>query len=74
MARGRIRLLSTGFGVISGSDGRGAVVFEREDLVEVSFEALRPRQEVEYTPVKTPKGWRATRVRVLSDPSPPKAR
>ncbi len=71
MARGRIRLLSNGFGVISRLDGRGAVVFEPEDVIEGLFEALRPRQAVEYTPVKTPKGWRATRVRVIAEaPSP----
>lgn len=74
MATGRIRLLSNEFGVISSSDGRGAVVFEREDLVGCAFEALRPRQRVEYTPVKTPKGWRATRVRVIPEPPTPKDR
>ncbi|MFQ5898800.1 MAG: cold-shock protein [Candidatus Methylomirabilia bacterium] len=58
-------MISNGFGVISSSDGRGPVVFGQEDVIEDSFESLRPRQLVEYTPVKTPKGWRATRVRVV---------
>jgi cold shock CspA family protein len=71
MAQGRIRLLSNGFGVISGLDGRGSVVFEREDVIGISFEALRPRQLVEYTRVKTPKGWRATRVRPVLEQSSP---
>lgn len=73
MATRRIRLLSNGSGVISGSDGRGAIVFDREDVLGRPFEAMRPRQVVEYTPVKMPKGWRATRVRVIPESSPPRA-
>lgn len=73
MATGRIRLLSNGFGVISRSDGRGSVVFERTDVIECPFEALRPRQLVEYTPMKTPKGWRATHVRPIPESPPLKA-
>ena len=69
MATGRIRLISAGFGVISGSDGRGAIVFQEDDVIEPSFESLRPKQLVEYTPVKAPKGWRAIRVRVIPDPT-----
>lgn len=67
MATGRIRLLSNGFGVISEGRGRGAIVFEREDVIELPFESLRPKQLVEYTPVKGPKGWRAKNVRAVPD-------
>ena len=74
MARGRIRLLSTGFGIISAPDGRGAVVFQQDDVIEQSFESLRPKQLVEYTPVKTPKGWRATHVRVVPESTPDRTR
>ncbi|MFQ5828950.1 MAG: cold-shock protein [Candidatus Methylomirabilia bacterium] len=68
MAPGWIRLISKGFGIISRPAGRGTVIFDQEDVVEGSFESLRQGQVVEYTRVKTPKGWRATHVRVVRTP------
>lgn len=65
MATGRMRPLWNGCGVISEGRGRGAIVFERDDVIELSFESLRPNRHVEYTPVKGPKGWRANNVRAV---------
>ncbi len=66
MPSGWIRQLAGGYGVIRMGDGRGPVVFTREDSPE-TFDRLQPGQRVEFILRRTPKGRRALQVRPVSE-------
>jgi len=65
MHTGKIKKLvrERGFGFISDTDGR-ELFFHQSGLVDVKFDALNEEQAVSFEVEQSPKGPRATNVRV----------
>ena len=63
MYSGKVKKLvrERGFGFISDTDGR-EVFFHQSGLVEVTFDALKEEQDVEFDIEQSPKGPRAINV------------
>jgi CspA family cold shock protein len=68
MHTGKIKkvVAERGFGFINDTDGR-EVFFHRSGLVDVSFDALKEDQMVEFDIENSPKGPRAVNVRVAKE-------
>ena len=65
MHKGRIKKIvrDRGFGFISATDGR-EIFFHRNDLIGITFDALKQDQEVEFDVEKANKGPRALNIKV----------
>ena len=65
MHTGKIKKLvwDRGFGFISDADGK-EVFFHKSGLLETQFDALKEGTEVEFEVESSPKGPRATNVRI----------
>ena len=68
MHSGKIKKLvrERGFGFISDTDGR-EVFFHQSGLVEVTFDALKEEQDVEFDIEQSPKGPRAINVKPVPE-------
>lgn len=66
MQTGKIKKLvrDRGFGFISATDGR-EIFFHQSSLNETQFDSLNEEQDVEFEVEQSPKGPRATNVRVV---------
>lgn len=56
---------SKGFGFISASDGSGDLFAHFKEIQGEGFTTLNENQQVEFIPMRGPKGMQATRIRAL---------